>query len=765
MWQPVLEQVHRLESPTSSRRCWPVATAVMGSPCVHAIPIIRRARKGAKPILRVGEATNPGPPHAGWRTADDVKYRDPSITGFWQARAPGHAAIDVQGDGWRSLRIVTSNATSWGPLQQFMLRSDADVILAQEHRLPPWKIAEASDWSRRHNWHALLIPARDTGIGGWSGGVGILARPRAALSAPRIGSETIAESRIIAACVEPPGHRPCLVISAYLQDGAGLSPVNLGHLAAMGTCVRMHGDNHPFVIGGDFQVPPEELANAGFGDQVGGTLISSGAARGTCRTSRHSSELDYFFVNKALALAVKSIDTIEDAGTRPHVPVALTFHPRVTTSRALFLRLPQPLPVERVYGPMQREPDWDDVKTVTRKLAEDARHCNIDGEFIDRYRAAYSAWADRAEIELVKATGHQDPIKYGLRGREPKLVWRSIVPEKVRDPACNLVINWRIIAGVANDVLRISAHRLGPRPVDGDPDAEDDATAGDGALQDGIGLNDDDDGTLYLRQLDECIDVLRNITHHDGDTSEAANRLFSLVEKVRGCVQRAIDCLADANGTTRGAFLADARLASDRAEVAAAALNIRAEITAKMDAAAAAERAAAYKGWKDWLLRNIDSGARNAHKYLRLPVQWRPTTTLVADGVVSADPLRLLDGYRNKYMKLWQGCDADDDGTRCGGDSAENRTDNHAKPWRNLDRQTMGRMTPAQIRQAAATFKTSTSSTYDGFALRQYTLLSDASLDSLADIFEVIEMTSDLPPQAQLATMPLIGKSRGATVR
>ncbi len=82
-----------------------------------------------------------------------------------------------------------------------------------------------------------------------------------------------------------------------------------------------------------------------------------------------------------------------------------------------------------------------------------------------------------------------------------------------------------------------------------------------------------------------------------------------------------------------------------------------------------------------------------------------------------------------------------------GGDSAENRTDNHAKPWRNLDRQTMGRMTPAQIRQAAATFKTSTSSTYDGFALRQYTLLSDASLDSLADIFEVIEMTSDLPPR------------------
>ncbi len=288
---------------------------------------------------------------------------------------------------------------------------------------------------------------------------------------------------------------------------------------------------------------------------------------------------------------------------------------------------------------------------------------------------------------------------------------------------------------------------------------------GEDGMRAGVILGDDVDGDVYMRQLDECADGLHQITHRGGDTLDAATRLRSLVDQVRGCVQRAIDYAASGGGAGSGDRAAGERLASDRAAAAAAALEIRAEITAAMDSAASAERAAAFKGWKEWLLRNIDSGARNAHKYLRLPEQWRPTTTLVADGVVSADPLRLLDGYRNKSKGLWQGSDADIAGQRRGGDGAEDRTDNHARPWRNLDRQTLERMTPSQIRQAAATFKTSTSSTYDGFAMRQYTLLSDASLESLADMFEVIELTSDLPPQAQLATMPLIGKSRGATAR
>ncbi len=632
-------------------------SAVDEAPTTLCPPVARRSNGSGKPIIRIGEATNPGPVHGGWRRADDVMYRDPDATGFWQVRAPGHDNDGNQGDGRHTFRIITANTTAWAPLQKLLLRSDADVILAQEHRLPPWRIAEASDWARRHRWHSIMIPARETEAGGWSGGVAILARPHAALSAPRIGPETVVAARVVAACVQPPGHRPCLVVSAYLHDGVGLSSTNLGVLADIGTCVKMHGENHPFIIGGDFQMQPSELANAGFGDQVGGTLIASGAARGTCRSARHSSELDYFYVGNALALAVKSVDTVEDAGTRPHVPVALTFHPRVTTARALFLRLPQPLPVERVYGPIQKEPDWGEVSDMIRELAAEARLCNLDGDFYDKYRAAYSAWADKAEVEVIAATGHQGQVKLGLRGREPKLVWRSVVPEKVRDPANDEVIQWRIMSGIANDILRITAYKLSSDQVGGaSGDAPESAANGD----DEVALDDDkhvEGGQLYLRQLDECSYTLDQIANREGIIGGIIINLRSIINEVRANILGAAR-LATCDGGG-AASTAEAQATRGRDELAAAALELRDTITAGMERAAADERAAAYQAWKEWLLRNIDSGARNAHRYLRLPEQWRPTTTLATDGIVTADPLQLLDAYRDKYKKLWQGSDAD----------------------------------------------------------------------------------------------------------
>ncbi len=211
-----------------------------------------RASFNDEEYRRIGEAKNPGPPYANWCDADGTSYRDPEVTGFWGARAPGHRAHDAEEDdaARHSLCVVSANATSWEPLKKFLCSTAADVILAQEHHLPPHRVAEASDWARRRRWHSIILPAAATEAGGWSAGVAIFARPHAALSAPRIGSEVVVPSRIVAACIEPPGHRPCLVISAYLQDGKGLAAVNLGHLAAIGTRVRMHGDDHPFIIGG-----------------------------------------------------------------------------------------------------------------------------------------------------------------------------------------------------------------------------------------------------------------------------------------------------------------------------------------------------------------------------------------------------------------------------------------------------------------------------------------------------------------------------------
>ncbi len=371
-----------------------------------------------KLLARVGEATNPGPSHARWCGAEGARYRDPSATGFWGARAPGHSCDGEVGEDTFALRIVTTNSTSWGPLKAFLCRTDADVVLAQEHHIPPCHIAEASDWAMRHRWQSIFLPAQLTQEGGWSAGVAILARPHAALSAPRVGSETVVPHRVLAACIEPPGHRQILILSIYLKDGAGLSAQNLGYLAAAGTCINMHGPNHPFLVGGDFQLDPQDMARAGFGEHVGATLITSAAARGTCRSTRSFSEIDYFYIQNSLALGVKSISTVEGAGTRPHVPVAVDFHPRITSTRALFLRLPPPLPSERVFGPIQREPDWTEVKKLTRDIDMEAKEGIIDAGFRRSSEPQDTSSPSRRGSAAGTPSSYGDPSCPRNRGRQ-----------------------------------------------------------------------------------------------------------------------------------------------------------------------------------------------------------------------------------------------------------------------------------------------------------------------------------------------------------
>ncbi len=720
-------------------------------------------RSGPKPILRVGEASNPGPTFASWRQLDGAQYRNPDCRGFWEARAPGHSPTqEGQGDVARfALQVVTANTTSWTALKRLLTSTDADVILSQEHRLPPYRLADFSDWARRHGWHSIMLPATQTEAGGWSAGVAIFAKPHAALSAPRIGSECVVPSRVVAATIEPPGHRPCLIMSVYLRDGIGLGTENLGYLADIGTVVRMHGVAHPFIIGGDFQTDPSRLATAGFGEEVGATLMASGASRGTCRTAATTSEIDFFYVQNSLALGVRSVDTVEHAGTRPHVPVALRFHSRVTSARALFLRLPQPLATDRIVGPLQAPPDWDTVRKDAQALAAAARHCALDDQFNREYHRVYAAWADLAEVELARATGHQGPLKPGLRGRSPKLVWRSIVPERVKDPASDKVAAWRTLATAATDIVRCTAFGFEFDDDSVDDEADDDHPRHDPSRNARTCSGGGRPRQFWIdrcRQLSDCILVLDEAQPTDADARDAADRLIDIAT----AAIKVLESLgADEHNPSVGKACSWQPVRDPIAlEIAERARTMRDEITRGMDAAAEADRAAAHLRWKEWLLKNIEAGARNAHKYLKVPEAWRPTTTLTVDGVVTADPLQLLDSYRRKYVGLWNGRDADVDAT-CRHDDGGDTGDDIRRPWRHAPRGSLSRLLPEDLREAAKSFRVDTMSTYDGFALRHYALLSDMALDCLSELLTVLELSSLLPPQARLATMPLIGKSKG----
>ncbi len=242
-----------------------------------------------------------------------------------------------------SLTIDTCNSTAWSGAKRFLKRTAADVVLLQEHHLSPARIPTASAWALRNGWHSLFSPAEE-GVGrGWRAGVAILARPHMGLSVPRVGPTEVVPSRVIAGCVEPPGYRRCTVVSAYLEDGKGVTAANLRHLEAMGSCITSQGDNVPCIAGGDWQAPPDAVAATGFASEAGMSLVATRHPRGTYRDVRRSTELDYFLVTNDMALGIEYVDTVEGAGVRPHVPVRLGFKPRLASTRALHLRCPPPI--------------------------------------------------------------------------------------------------------------------------------------------------------------------------------------------------------------------------------------------------------------------------------------------------------------------------------------------------------------------------------------------------------------------------------------
>ncbi len=212
---------------------------------------------------------------------------------------------------------------------------------------------------------------------------------------------------------------------------------------------------------------------------MGTTVFYPDTPRGTFRTAKAASTLDYFMVTDRLAAAVENISTVEGSGVKGHVPVQLRFKPRPAAPKTLHRRLPPKLEDERVYGPLPPPPTW----AVPLGLAEAALAAARAGSarVDDAMEKAYAAWANMAEEELEGITGA--PVKKrGLRSARPKLVWRSVLPEKNMRPAFSLPAAAVWLRGIAGELQRIIAIAQ---------------TVNDGAC------TSDDQGTLHTETFDD----------------------------------------------------------------------------------------------------------------------------------------------------------------------------------------------------------------------------------------------------------------------
>ncbi len=501
---------------------------------------------------------------------------------------------------------------------------------------------------------------------------------------------------------------------------------------------------------------PPDFALTGFEEETDTVILHPATGRGTFRTSRTASLLDYFLVSSRTATAVDNVQALEATGIKGHTPVRLTFKPKATTVRALQLRRPPRLRAERVYGPLLPPPDWSAAAAAAEAALEAARRRQTDTQqLLDE---AYRQWADLAEIELADRSG-QPPKKFGERGRLPRFVWRSVLPEVAPKFGKPYAATAAWINTVLNEVRRIAdAVDFTPTQDDLYDDAGDDPMPQPGPRHDGrMDRRAEEVRRARARRPPTrpatCARTLREIISSlDADFPDIGHGPEVLV--LQSCRDRLCDfasrLLHDLEWADQGQYRGDGgaerndgELLRGRLRAISDGLNGLHDEVSQLEARHTTELGAdEKKQWNEWIAEGIDRGAARAHAYTRLPTAWAPTVANLPDGDVSAAIDDLLDDQRRKYKALWRPSE---------------------RPFRyawTVDDE-LPRMTPHRLKEVAGSFSSRTSTTYDGFHPRELGHLSEEALGALATIFATAEVAAIWPRQVSLIVAALLPKPKG----
>ncbi len=745
-----------------------------------------------QPWSRIGEASNPGPAAVGPPELPDlattrrihdgamiIDYPRPSQKGLSNFIAPGFVGSgrDTKGgDDEFRLVVETVNATGWTALKKRLAATDAHAVLAQETWVTQAGVAAASAWARRHGWKSVWSPAVTTDKGGTSAGVAVFARAFLGLHYPSGGPHEICASRAVAAILEIPGQRPILVASCYLVQGIGAAEENKTILAKVGAACKGCGDDMVCITGGDHNMEPAEIVGTGFDREADLTLFYADSERGTYRAARARSTLDYFFVSDRMAPAVEKVRLIEASGVRGHVPVQLQFKSRLAALKALYLRPPPKLPVERVIGPLPAAPDWSSQAQLANAALAAVR-AGADASAVDNMlEVAYAEWANLAEHELQDYTGTYLK-KLGERANKPKLVWRSVLPERKYQKVFPRAAAATWMHGIAGEAARIVsvAKAAGQRvrvaslhaaedPSDYDDqqflhaadDIDDVDPAADADGSEGQARNTAESRRrrppdaqaqchITLQEMRRSLDDDRPDGDPDTDVAEAWQKLLDIVDLLITATR------ADQRQDGDGAPMQMGRSSEPQWHPPAAeAVGLLADVVATVreelgelaSAATSEERAHEERQWREWLTEDFQAGASRAHAFSRLPQEAVPVAARTEGGALSSAPEELLDEQRRKYRALWhpaQGAFAYD--------------------WQS--RTELPPLAVQRLREIAMSFTRRTAQTFDGFHPRLLGALSDDALGTLATLLLACETAGRWPRQINLVVTALIPKPKG----
>ena len=109
--------------------------------------------------------------------------------------------------------------------------------------------------------------------------------------------------------------------------------------------------------------------------------------------------------------------------------------------------------------------------------------------------------------------------------------------------------------------------------------------------------------------------------------------------------------------------------------------------------------------------------------------------------------MELIEAYREKFKVL---CDADE--TEIDGFNWEPIVNEHGAD--EVPTELLPILTPQILREASATFKTTTVVSFDGFPMRHFSLMTDECLEALAEEMGIAEITGFFPKQIKALPVP-----------
>ena len=318
----------------------------------------------------------------------------------------------------------TVNTTRAAPMLARLAESKSVFLGVQEHHVPEGGLSNMAGKVRNVGYKFCACGAVRTGNSdsGTSGGAAVCVKASYGVQALHGISDpeqpwTVVPGRAAGVKVLGMIKGGIVVISLYLHTGE--PPNSVENWAILTRVAEILNDCRlPFIICGDFQCTPSELAATSWLQIVRGSVCASGEA--TCITHKSAREIDFFVLSYGLETVITIPQIVPFSSVSTHQPVqaAMSGNPRALTVKAF--STPKSFPRRNPYGPHRQPRRWEPFVPA-------------DGASTgDKMEQLAGYWIANAELDLCLQFDYVDdrsgaPLDEFLgRGSRPKIA--NVVP-------------------------------------------------------------------------------------------------------------------------------------------------------------------------------------------------------------------------------------------------------------------------------------------------------------------------------------------------